>query len=66
MEYKLNIIATRKAIMKVIDTFLDWCISQSDINCYNCPYAKTCDNLYGIRDELTKMEQEREEEKYES
>ena len=56
MEYKLDIIATRQAIMKVIDTFLNWCISQNDINCPNCPYAKTCDNLHDIRDELLSME----------
>ena len=56
MEYKLDITATRQAIMNVIDTFLDWCISRDDINCPNCPYAQTCDNLYDIRDELIKME----------
>lgn len=61
MGYELDITATRRAILKVIDTFLDWCISQDDINCPNCPYAKTCDNLHDIRDELLTMEQEREE-----
>lgn len=61
MEYKLDITATRQAIMKVIDTFLDWCIPQNGIGCDNCPYAKTCDNLYDIRDELLRMEKEREE-----
>ena len=56
MEYKLDIAATSKAIMKVIDTFLDWCMSQDDIGCHNCPYAQTCDNLHNIRDELLRME----------
>ena len=56
MEYKLDITATRQAIMKVLDTFLDWCIPQGDIECDNCPYVKTCDNLNDIRDELIKME----------
>ena len=42
MEYKLDITATRQAITKVIDTFLDWCISQNDINCPNWPL---CQNL---------------------
>lgn len=62
MEYKLDITATRQAIMKVLDTFLNWCISQDDIDCPNCPYAKTCDNLHDIRDELIKMESARERE----
>ena len=68
MEYKLDITATRQAIMKMLDTFLDWCISQDDIDCPNCPYAQTCDNLHDIRDELIKMKsaKEREEEKYEN
>lgn len=61
MEYKLNITATRQAIMKVIDTFLDWCILQNGIGCGNCPYRKTCDSLYDIRNELLRMEKEREE-----
>lgn len=61
MEYKLDITATRQAIMKALDAFLNWCISQDDIDCPNCPYAKTCDNLHDIRDELLTMEQEREE-----
>lgn len=56
MEYKLDIIATRQAIMKVIDTFLNWCISQNDIDCDNCPYAKTCDNLHDIYFGLLSME----------
>ena len=56
MEYKLDITATRQAIMKVLDTFLDWCILKSNITCFNCPYAKTCDNLHDIRDELLSME----------
>lgn len=60
MKYKLDITATRQAIMKVIDTFLDWCIPRNDINCPNCPYRKTCDSLYDIRNELLSMEQERE------
>lgn len=62
MEYKLDITATRQAIMKVLDTFLDWCMSQDDIGCHNCPYAQTCDNLHDIRDELIKMESARERE----
>ena len=61
MGYELDITATRQAIVKVIDTFFDWCLSQNGINCPNCPYAKTCDNLHDIRDELLKMEYEREE-----
>lgn len=68
MEYKLDITATRQAIMKALDAFLDWCMSQDDIGCHNCPYAQTCDNLHDIRDELIKMEsaRAREEEKDES
>ena len=68
MEYKLDITATRQAIMKVLDTFLDWCIPQGDIECENCPYVTTCDNLSDIRDELIMMEsaRAREEEKDES
>lgn len=68
MEYKLDITATRQAIMNVIDTFLDWCISRDDIECENCPYVTTCDNLSDIRDELIMMEsaRAREEEKDES
>ena len=60
MEYKLDITATRQAIMKVLDTFRAWCLPQDDIDCDNCPYAKTCDNLHDIRNELFRMEQERE------
>ena len=56
MEYKLDITATRKAVMKVIDTFLDWCMPRGNIGCTTCPYAKTCDNLHDIRDELLRME----------
>ena len=52
MGYELDIVATRQAIMEVIDTFLDWCIPRDDTNCDNCPYRKTCDSLYDIRDEL--------------
>lgn len=52
MEYKLDITTTRKAITKVIDTFLDWCIPQGDIECDTCPYVKTCDKLQDIRDAL--------------
>lgn len=57
MEYKLDITATRQAIMKVLDTFaFGWCIPQVEIDCPNCPYAKTCDNLHDIRNELLRME----------
>ena len=61
MGYELDITATRQAIMKVLDTFLNWCVSQDDVDCNTCPYVKTCDNLHDIRDELITMEKEREE-----
>ena len=61
MEYKLDITATRQAIMEVIDTFINWCMPRGDTDCLYCPYAKTCDNLYDIRNELLRMEKEREE-----
>ena len=61
MEYKLDIVATRQAIMKVLDTFINWCMPRNYVGCDDCPYAKTCDNLYDIRDELLRMEKEREE-----
>lgn len=60
MEYKLDITATRQAIAKVLDTFRAWCLSQGDIDCDNCPYAKTCDNLYDIYYGLLIMKYERE------
>ena len=68
MEYKLDITASRQAIMKALDAFLDWCMSKDDIGCHNCPYAQTCDNLHDIRDVLIKMEsaKEREEQNYEN
>lgn len=56
MEYKLDITATRRAIMKVLDTFRAWCLPQDDIDCDNCPYAKTCDNLHDIYFGLLTME----------
>lgn len=56
MEYKLDITATRQAIMKVLDTFINWCMPRTYIGCDNCPYAETCDNLHDIRDELLSME----------
>lgn len=61
MEYKLDITATRQAILKVLNAFLNWCIPRTFVGCDNCPYANTCDNLHDIRDELLTMEQEREE-----
>lgn len=56
MGYELDITATRQAIMKVLDTFLNWCMPRKYMGCDNCPYVKTCDNLHDIRDELLKME----------
>lgn len=56
MNYELNITATRQAIMKMLGTFTHWCMTQKDIDCDNCPYIKTCDNLHDIRDELFSIE----------
>ena len=55
MKYQLNIVVTRRAISKILDTFRGWCISQENIDCYNCPYLKTCDKLHDIWTELMTM-----------
>ena len=55
MKHKLDIITTKRAIREVLNIFIDWCEPQDNINCCNCPYAKTCVSLHDINNELLNM-----------
>lgn len=59
MKHKLDIVATKRAVRDVLNIFVEWCAPQDDIDCNNCPYAETCNNLHDINDELLNMMNQR-------